>query len=46
VRATLAGETIDLDKHELDADVKAVTLHGLVVRHTGTQWQAEVTLDV
>jgi SHS2 domain-containing protein len=46
VRATLTGETIDSAKHELEADVKAVTLHGLVVRHVGSEWQAEVTLDV
>jgi SHS2 domain-containing protein len=44
--ATLLGETIDPAKHELAADVKAVTLHGLLVRHAGTQWRAEVTLDV
>lgn len=46
VRATLTGETIDSAKHELEADVKAVTLHGLVVRHVGSEWLAEVTLDV
>jgi len=46
VRATLAGEPIDAAKHELDADVKAVTLHGLVVRPLDGEWQAEVTLDV
>lgn len=45
-RATLVGETIDPAKHELAADVKAVTLHGLVVQRTGTEWRAEVTLDV
>jgi SHS2 domain-containing protein len=46
VHATLTGETIDPARHELDADVKAVTLHGLAVRQTGQEWQAEVTLDV
>jgi SHS2 domain-containing protein len=46
VRATLTGETIDVAKHDLEADVKAVTLHGLAVRHVGDEWRAEVTLDV
>ena len=45
-RATLVGETIDPAKHELEADVKAVTLHGLTVHRIGAEWQAEVTLDV
>jgi SHS2 domain-containing protein len=44
--ATLVGETIDPAKHELAADVKAVTLHGLAVRPVGAEWQAEVTVDV
>ena len=46
IRATLAGEAIDPDKHALAADVKAVTLHGLRVECTGGGWQAEVTVDV
>jgi SHS2 domain-containing protein len=45
-RATLVGEPIDPAKHELDADVKAVALHGLAVRRTEAGWEAEVTLDV
>lgn len=44
--ATLVGEPIDPGKHALEADVKAVTLHGLSVHRTGAGWQAEVTLDV
>jgi SHS2 domain-containing protein len=46
VGAVLTGETIDPAKHELEADIKAVTLHGLYVRRLGAGWQAEVTLDV
>lgn len=45
-RATLVGETIDPDRHELQADVKAVTLHGLAVQRVGPEWHANVTLDV
>ena len=46
VRATLVGERIDRQRHELVADVKAVTLHGLRVECGGGVWHAHVTLDV
>ena len=46
VRAVLAGERIDPTRHELVADVKAVTLHDLRVERTETGWDAHVTLDV
>ena len=42
----LAGERIDPRRHDLVADVKAVTLHDLRVERTGTGWDAHVTLDV
>lgn len=47
-RATgvLRGESIDRERHELAADVKAVTLHGLYVKQIDAQWEAQVTLDV
>ena len=45
--AELRGEPIDGTRHELAADVKAVTLHGLKVAPArGGGWEAEVTLDV
>jgi len=44
--AELRGEPIDTSRHELAADVKAVTLHGLHVEHRGSHWHAHVTLDV
>ena len=46
VDAVLAGETIDPSRHELSADVKAVTLHRLEVRQTNGGWQATVVLDI
>ncbi len=47
VTAELRGEPIDGTRHELAADVKAVTLHGLKVAPArGGGWEAEVTLDV
>jgi SHS2 domain-containing protein len=45
-RVDLVGEPIDRARHELLADVKAVTLHGLRVEQRDDQWQACVTLDV
>jgi SHS2 domain-containing protein len=46
VRATLVGERIDRGRHDLVADVKAVTLYGLRVEHVDGLWHASVTLDV
>lgn len=44
--ATLAGEPIDPDTHELLTDVKAVTHHQFEVRRDGSSWVATVVLDV
>jgi SHS2 domain-containing protein len=44
--ATLVGEPIDRARHQLLADVKAVTLYGLRVERVGALWHAHVTLDV
>lgn len=46
LHADAAGETIDPAKHPLLADVKAVTLHRLVVEKTSDGWRAVVVLDV
>jgi len=46
VQAVLSGERIDPKRHELVADVKAITLHDLRVERTATGWDAHVTLDV
>ena len=44
--ADTTGETIDARRHPLLADVKAVTLHRLVVERTPDGWRAVVVLDV
>jgi SHS2 domain-containing protein len=46
LRATLAGEPIDPTRHELRADVKAVTKHLFEVRQDGRCWVARVVLDI
>ena len=46
LHADAIGETIDPERHSLLADVKAVTLHRLVVERTPDGWRAVVVLDV
>ena len=46
LKGRVAGERIDPDKHELEADVKGVTLHQLQVKQTAEGWEATVVLDV
>jgi SHS2 domain-containing protein len=46
VQAELWGEPIDRERHELSADVKAVTLAGLRVERGESGWCARFTLDV
>jgi SHS2 domain-containing protein len=46
LHAEATGETIDSRRHPLLADVKAVTLHRLVVERTPDGWRAVVVLDV
>ncbi len=43
---TLRGEPIDQARHELRADVKAVTKHLYDVRQEGSRWIARVVLDI
>ena len=44
--ATVAGEPLDTEKHDLKTQVKAVTLHDLIVKKTGSSWVAQVIFDV
>jgi SHS2 domain-containing protein len=46
LHAEAIGETIDSGRHPLLADVKAVTVHRLVVERTPDGWRAVVVLDV
>jgi SHS2 domain-containing protein len=46
VDGNLDGEPIDASRHELCADVKAVTLHRLEVRRSNGDWEATVVLDI
>ena len=46
VRAEVAGEAVDLARHELGAEIKAVTYHQLRVARDGGRWTARVILDL
>ena len=40
------GEKVDMAKHELVVDVKAVTYHLFEVKKEGEKWKAQVILDI
>ena len=46
LNATAYGEKLDMKKHELLVDVKAVSLHNFKVERTKNGWKADVILDV
>jgi len=46
VTAKLIGEPYDPARHELAAEVKAVTYHQISIVKEGSQWAARVILDV
>ncbi len=46
LNATIRGEELSPEKHELGADVKAVSLHNFRVWKTTEGWWASVILDV
>lgn len=44
--AAVYGDELDMRKHELLVDVKAVTWHAFEVKKTSAGWRAQVVLDV
>lgn len=46
LEAVLAGEMLDRERHPLNADVKAVTMHRFALRETPGGYEAEVVLDI
>lgn len=46
LKSEASGEKLDMRKHELLVDVKAVSLHNFKVLKTKSGWKAEVILDV
>lgn len=46
LRAKVRGEKLDLSRHTLKTEIKAVTYHGLETKKTGQGWEAQVIFDV
>ena len=46
LHAMARGEEIDLERHVMIVDVKAVTLHRFLVEHRAGAWRATVILDI
>ena len=46
VTATVRGEPVDEQRHQLDMEVKAITYHELKVEREGDGWLAEVIVDL
>ncbi len=44
--ATVRGEPIDVKRHQIDVEVKAITWCGLKVEQIADGWMAEVIVDV
>ena len=44
--ATARGEPIDLRRHEIDVEVKAITWCGFKVERTADGWMTEVIVDI
>lgn len=46
LEATAEGERIDYEKHDISADIKAVTMHRFKVEKTDGGWKAFVIFDL
>lgn len=46
LEATAWGENLDIPRHGVNHEVKAITYHGLKVERSGAGWLAEVIVDL
>jgi len=46
LKGTVWGEPINPARHVLSHEVKAITYHGLRVERQGSEWVAEVIVDI
>jgi len=46
LKARVRGEKLDLSRHSLKMEIKAVTYYGLEIKRTSEGWQAQVIFDV
>jgi len=46
LKARVRGEKLDLSRHSLKMEIKAVTYYGLEIKRTSEGWQAQVIFDI
>jgi len=46
LKAKVRGEKLNLSRHTLKTEIKAVTYHGLEAKKTGQGWEAQVIFDI
>lgn len=46
LKCVARGDVLDMKKHDLVVDVKAVTMHGFQVENVGGRWRSQVILDI
>ncbi len=46
LKAKVKGEKMDLSRHHLKREIKAVTYHGLEVKKIDRRWEARIIFDV
>ena len=46
IYAVLKGEKIDLSRHDICTEIKAVTRHGFFMKRNGLLWEAKILFDV
>ncbi len=46
LKARIAGEKLDMSRHILRREIKAVTYHDLEIRKLNRHWQAQIIFDV
>ncbi|NVL90472.1 MAG: archease [Desulfobacterales bacterium] len=46
LEANVRGEILDLARHEIKTEIKAVTYHQLYVKKIGGTWEARVIFDI
>jgi len=46
LKAKVKGEKLDLSRHHLKTEIKAVTYHGLEVKKADRGWEAQIIFDV
>ena len=46
LKAKVKGEKLDLSRHHLKTEIKAVTYHGLEVKEVDRGWEAQIIFDI